>query len=175
MVIEKEKSYLLKYLPKDLDISSGKEVIDLYIPVESEHPILRIRKKGENIEITKKYYPDPTRMEEAIEQTIPLTASEYKTLSGVESKRLSKMRFKYSYKGLTIVIDVFRDNLAGLVLAEIEYENESDLTGIELPDFFLAPVKGDDNFGGGKLAGKTILDLEQVLSRYSYISIDIKL
>lgn len=46
-MIELEKTYLVKKLPKDLLGCKFKEVIDVYFPKESDHPSLRLRKNGD--------------------------------------------------------------------------------------------------------------------------------
>src|SRR3989338_8977956 len=52
-MIELEKTYLVKELPKNLLKSKSKEIIDIYVPATVAHPILRIREKGDKFEITK--------------------------------------------------------------------------------------------------------------------------
>ena len=53
-MIELEKTYLVKELPKNLLKSKSKEIIDIYVPATVAHPILRIRENGDKFEITKK-------------------------------------------------------------------------------------------------------------------------
>lgn len=53
-MIELEKTYLARYLPRGLAACDCAEVIDIYIPADSVHPKLRIRKNGRKYEITKK-------------------------------------------------------------------------------------------------------------------------
>ena len=52
--IELEKTYLAKYLPGGLKDSPSKEIKDIYIPESIDHPVLRIRKRDDKYEITKK-------------------------------------------------------------------------------------------------------------------------
>ena len=52
--IELEKTYLLKYLPEDIKDKQSIEIFDIYIPKSADHSILRIRRRGEVCEITKK-------------------------------------------------------------------------------------------------------------------------
>jgi len=51
---EIEKTYLVKYLPEGLVTCKHKEIYDIYLPKDSSHPALRIRKNGDQYEITKK-------------------------------------------------------------------------------------------------------------------------
>jgi len=73
MIIELEKTYLLKYIPEDLKNFPNKDYFDIYIPKTSEHPILRIRKKGDEYEMTKKYPVNWQDTSKQHEFTIPIT------------------------------------------------------------------------------------------------------
>jgi len=53
-MIELEKTYLAKEIPKGLKDCKHKEIIDIYIPKSTEHPHIRIRKNGDRFEMTKK-------------------------------------------------------------------------------------------------------------------------
>lgn len=47
--VEIEKRFLAKFLPKDLDISSGKEIRDKYIPITSDDKKNEIKKERRTI------------------------------------------------------------------------------------------------------------------------------
>jgi hypothetical protein len=51
---EYERTFLAKYLPKDLASFPSKEIFDIYIPELSDNAKLRLRKHDERYEITKK-------------------------------------------------------------------------------------------------------------------------
>jgi len=53
-MIEFERIFLAKKLPDNLQNCRSKEIIYIYVPHDSEHPKLCIRKKGDKYEITKK-------------------------------------------------------------------------------------------------------------------------
>ncbi len=42
MEIELERTFLLKYKPKDLEKYKSVEILDIYFPYSSEHPVLRL-------------------------------------------------------------------------------------------------------------------------------------
>ena len=55
MEIELERTFLLKYKPKDLEKFPSSEILDIYFPEEAVHPVLRLRRKdGKKFEMTKK-------------------------------------------------------------------------------------------------------------------------
>jgi CYTH domain-containing protein len=165
--IELEKTYLAKELPKDLSKFPGKEIIDIYIPKESVHPDLRIRKKGEKYEITKKHPKenDPSEMEE---HTIKLTKEEFSVLSKVDSKKARKIRYDYLYEGIKAEIDVFQDDLAGLVLVDFEFDDIKKKNAFQKPDFCLADVTQDKIFAGGMICGKKYSDIKSHLDELGY-------
>lgn len=98
-MIELEKTYLAKYLPLELKKSDSKEIIDIYIPanIQHAHRRLRIRKNGNDFEITKKMpikYGDASAQKE---QTIVLNEEEYEELNQHKGKRVRKIRHYFPY------------------------------------------------------------------------------
>ena len=45
-MIELEKTFLARELPKGLKSCKSKEVVDIYFPKEAKHPTIRVRKNG---------------------------------------------------------------------------------------------------------------------------------
>ena len=172
-MIEREKTYLAKYIPEGLQNCRSKEIIDIYVPASAEHPILRIRKNGNTYEITKKTPVSGTDSSEQIEQTIPLSADEYKALSTINGKRVCKQRYYYEYKGRTAEIDMFGGELKGLVIVDVEFENSEDKNNFTIPDFCLADVTQEKAFAGGMLCGKRYADIEQNLKQFNYVRLSI--
>lgn len=54
MAIELERTYLAKSVPVGLAACRSKEIADSYLPANSAHAKLRVRKNGERLEATKK-------------------------------------------------------------------------------------------------------------------------
>jgi len=165
-MIELEKTYLAKSLPK---LEKGKDMIDIYIPTETRHPVLRIRKNGEKFEMTKKYPVVEGDSSKQYEFTIPLTKEEFEELSNsLKGKRIHKIRYNYENDGRVAEVDVFQDNLKGLVVVDFEFENESDKDKFQMPDFCLADVTQEEFLAGGMLCGKSYEDIQDKLKRYNY-------
>ena len=53
-MLEIEKTYLVKELPENIEKFPYTDLLDLYIPDTADHPKLRLRKRGEKKEMTKK-------------------------------------------------------------------------------------------------------------------------
>ncbi|RMF54978.1 hypothetical protein D6745_03525 [Candidatus Woesearchaeota archaeon] len=166
-MIELERTYLAKEIPKDLKKYKSKEIIDIYIPKDSDHAPIRIRKNGDKYEITKKrpVEGDASRLHE---QNIILDESEFKEFLKLEGKKVHKIRYLYDYKGLTAEFDVFQGRLKGLVLVDFEFESEEQKNSFKMPDFCLADVTGEELIAGGVICSKTYEDLEPFLKKYNY-------
>lgn len=166
-MVELEKTYLIKFIPDTLDKCEYEDMVDIYIPASEAHPVLRIRRKGHKYEITKKQ-PIEGDYSKQTEETIPLTQKEFEALSKVEGKRIIKRRYFYVHDGKRAEIDVFQDNLKGLIVVDFEFEREDEKNTFVMPDFCLADVTQETFIAGGKLCGKKYIDIEHDLKRFEY-------
>jgi len=166
--IELEKTYLAKYLPKNLEKHPSKEIRDIYIPKKSHHPVLRVRKNGDVYQMTKKEPVTGQDSSEQFEHTIKLTKDEFAALEKLSGKKSRKIRYYYKLDGRTYEIGVFKDALGGLVIIDVEFTDKKDKDAFAMPDFCLVDVTQEEIFAGGMLAGKKYKDLEKDLKRYKY-------
>ena len=126
--MEIERKYLITELPQDLEKYSKRELEQGYLCTE---PVIRIRKDNDNYELTYKSKGLMVREE----HTLPLTKDSYEHLKQkVDGRIISKTRYLIPFdKKLTIELDVFYNDLAPLLLAEVEFPSE------ELANAFLPP------------------------------------
>ncbi len=171
--LEIEKTYLAKILPTGLTDCRFKEIIDIYLPKESEHAKLRIRKNGDVCTITKKSPVNENNASIQNEEHIHLTPEEFQAFSRVEGNIVRKNRYYYPYQGYTAEIDVFQDQLNGLVLIDFEFKSEDELNAFVMPDFCLAEVTQEEGIAGGVLCRQTMKSLEDFFKKYSYQIISI--
>lgn len=172
-MIELEKTFLARELPKGLKNCKSKEVVDVYFPKEAKHPTIRVRKNGDKYEMTKKERLDPDDASMQKEHTIPLSKEEFLTLSKLDGKKLSKIRYYYNFKGNVAEIDVFQGNLKGLVLIDFEFQTVEEKDKFKMPGFCLADVTQDEFVAGGMLCGKKYEDIEPELRIYKYKKIKV--
>jgi CYTH domain-containing protein len=174
-MIEIEKTFLAKYLPNISDCEK-KEMLDIYVPTkDSLHARIRIRKQGDKYEITKKT-PINDDHSQLLEETIHLFEDEFKQFEiGLKGKRVHKNRFYLDYEGRKAEIDVFLDDLKGLIVIEFEFKNVEEMNSFKMPDFCLADVSQEDFIAGGMLCGKKYSDLEKELNKFNYKKIDTNL
>ncbi len=165
---ELELTYLIKNLPDDVFLSPSKELLDIYIPKNADHPTLRVRKADDKYEITKKEPVEAGDSSRQLETTIPLTPSEFEALNALSGKRLQKTRFYYKEGNFTYEIDVFRGNLLGLVLVDVEFSSVEEKAIFQMPSWCLADVTQESFVAGGMLCEKVYDDIANDLSRFGY-------
>lgn len=127
--MEIERKYLIKEPPKNLENYSKRELEQGYLCTD---PVIRIRKDNDNYELTYKSQGLMVREE----HTLPLTKDSYEHLKQkVDGRIISKTRYLIPFdEHLTIELDVFHNDLAPLLLAEVEFPSE------ELANAFLPPA-----------------------------------
>lgn len=164
-MLEFERMFLAKKLPDGLETCKNKEVLDIYLPHDAKHPVLRVRKNGDKYEMTKKEVVSKGVFKE---QTIILTQEEFNALEKIQGKSVHKIRYFYPYNNRTLEIGVFQGALKGLVLIDVEFVSEEDMENFTMPNFFLTEVKNKKFLAGGMLCGKSYADIEQFLDQMGY-------
>ncbi len=164
---ELERTFLVKSLPQGLENCKKVEIEDIYVPVSSRHPVIRIRRMGNMFEITKKT-PTSDDHTEHDEHTIGLTKREFESVSSIRGKRLVKTRYYYDVDGKKAEIDVFHGKLEGLVLADFEFGTREEMDSFQPPEFCLADVTREEFIAGGMLCGKSYQEIEEKLRGFGY-------
>lgn len=166
---EFELTYLVKSLPEGFtEVHESKEILDIYIPASAEHAILRIRKRGDQYEITKKVPAQGTDSSHQIENTIPLITEEFDELATLQGKRVRKIRHYYCEDGITYEVDVFQDDLLGLVLVDVEFSSNEAKASFVAPTWFGADVTQEKFVAGGVLCGKSYENISEQLTSFGY-------
>jgi adenylate cyclase len=169
--LELERTYLLMQLPKGLKKCKSLEIIDVYIPDTKPHPVMRIRKKGGKMELTKKV-PNNNDASNQTEHTIHLSEDEFNALCNVPGKKVRKLRYYFPVKNTIAEIDVFQDKLLGLILVDFEFSNLKDKENFIAPDFCSEDITQEEFIAGGYLAGKSYTDIRPLLKKYNYEKIN---
>lgn len=171
--IEIEKTYLAKFVPKDIKKYESKKMLDIYLPKNSKHAKLRIRQSGSNYVITKKSLINKDNSSVQLEENIKLNPEEFKAFSKISGHRISKTRYYYPYKNKVAEIDIFSGRLKGLVLIDFEFKNYKELKSFVMPDFCLADVTEEEVIAGGVLSHKSMNSVLKVLEKFSYKKINL--
>jgi putative acetyltransferase len=91
-----------------------------------------------------------------------LNPAEYEALKGVPAAVLAKRRYNIARFG----IDVFDGDLAGLILADIEFDTDDARQSFQAPPWAIADVTHDVRFTGGRLVETTSTQLLDLLTTF---------
>ena len=160
--VEFERRFLLDRFPADVNVTSVRRIVDRYI----EGTRLRLRQMtdgdGKIFKLTQKI-PEPTvTARRGLITTIYLSQEEFDVLSKLPGKMLAKTRYSAPPFG----IDVFEDELDGLLLAEAEFDSDAEASAFEPAPLVSAEVTNDPGFTGGSLAAITRDELLRRLAGY---------
>ena len=138
--MEIERKYLVKNIPGNLKDFPCRSMEQGYL---STAPVIRIRKDQDCYELTYKSKGLMIREE----YNLPLTADAYgHLLKKIDGRLIKKDRYMIPLKdGLTAELDIFKEELAPLVLAEVEFPDEESARAFTPPDWF-----GEDVTFSGK-------------------------
>jgi adenylate cyclase len=167
--IELEFTYLASALPAEIHSVTPKRLVDVYVPEGVvDHPVLRIRQRGDVLELTKKVPINAGDFSAHYEMTVSLNRPEYDALNTVSKRRIVKDRYKVMIDGFPAEVDVFQDELKGLVLIDFEFSGKQEQETFVVPSICLADVTQEEFLAGGLLSGKKYADIAKKLEKYNY-------
>ncbi|MCR4955485.1 MAG: CYTH domain-containing protein [Lachnospiraceae bacterium] len=109
----------------------------------STSPVVRVRRDNDEYYLTYKSKGLMVREE----YNLPLTKESYEHLiKKSDGAIISKCRYLIPYLSYTIELDVFRKDLRGLVLAEVEFPSVQEADSFVPPSWFLKDVTGDARY-----------------------------
>ncbi len=129
--MEIERKYLIPKLPADYETYPHREIEQGYL---STAPVVRIRRSDQDYILTYKGGGMMVREE----FNLPLNQAAYEHLRPkADGILIHKIRYNIPYqKRYTIELDVFLDELAPLVLAEVEFPTKEEAEQFVPPDWF---------------------------------------
>lgn len=142
--MEIERKFLITKLPKDLEEYPCRHIEQGYL---CTNPVVRIRRDNDKYELTYKSSGLMTRQE----YNLPLDQESYGHLARkIDGRLIRKKRYMIPLSSspsgnLTIELDVFLEDLAPLVLAEVEFSTEEAAKAFVPPAWF-----GEDVTFSGK-------------------------
>jgi CYTH domain-containing protein len=121
--------------------------------------------KGQIIKLNKKFESNSPYFQTI--SRILLSPSEYRLFEQIEGDWLRKTRYYHTYLGNRFSIDVFKGELEGLILCEVEANNLHELMNIKFPEYAKHEVTEDTFFTGGNLCRITHSEIQKKLSAFS--------
>ena len=138
--MEIERKYLVKEIQVNLDQYESKKIAQGYLCTE---PVVRIRRSNNDYYMT--YKGDGLMARE--EYNLPLTEEAYTHLRPkIDGLLIAKTRYLIPLNDkLTAELDIFEEDLKGLVLVEVEFDSVEEANAFSAPDWF-----GEDVTNSGK-------------------------
>jgi len=146
---EIERKFLLKQIPSDLTNYPHRLIEQGYLVATPDGRQVRLRRTPKNCTLTYKTADGAVREEREIE----ITADQFETLwPGTAGKRLTKVRHDMPWQNFNIEIDVYGGINDGIVVAEVEFDDEKQCAEFHPPGWFGAEVTNDPRYSNVMLA-----------------------
>jgi CYTH domain-containing protein len=144
--MEIEKKYLINLELSELSKYTNDKIVQGYI---STDPVIRIRQKNKSFYIT--YKSEGLMIRNEFEDEI--SHKQYESLKPkINHNLISKKRYYVPISDtLTAEVDVFENQLEGLVMAEVEFASEEDANNFIAPNWFIKEVTYDPMFQNSNL------------------------
>ena len=155
--IERERRWLCAAAPMDLVVRS-EAITDLYVtgtrlrlreavPLAGGAPQRRLGRKADVDAHTR------------LLTSIYLSSEEFSLLSSLPGRILRKTRHHIGLvNGVEMSVDEFEGDLAGLVMAEAEFDDAAAMATYPSPDFAIREVTEDTRYSGGRLVAEGLPD-----------------
>lgn len=153
--LERERRWLVDpERAATLDLRDSIHIVDRYIAGTR----MRLREMRMNSltvwKLTKKYDCAEPLARPIV--TAYLTEAEYETFAALPAATIEKTRFRCATGGQDFSVDRFAGALTGLMLAEVEVEDDAALRALPDPDWALRDVSADPRYQGGHLVAHGI-------------------
>src|SRR5581483_9884754 len=130
--IERERRFLVEQFPAPANVVGIRSIKDLYI----DNTALRLREQTEDtgavvFKLTQKIPARGPGAQQGFITNMYLSKEEFRVLAQLSGKKLRKTRYSLPPFG----IDVFEGELAGLLLAEAEFDSADAADSLTLPSF----------------------------------------
>lgn len=139
--IEIERKFLINEIPSDLDVYERIDMIQGYL---NTNPVVRIRKENDDYVLTYK----GSGLLSHSEYNLPLDKESFNhLLKKCDGIIISKSRYKIPLENsLVAELDIFKSDLSGLVLVEVEFKSIEEASNFTPPKWFGEDVTEDKRY-----------------------------
>lgn len=138
--MEIERKFLISSLPENLSSYPCRHIEQGYLCTD---PVVRIRRQDNDYILTYKSAGMMSRKE----YNLPLTADAYEHLkSKTDGIYIAKDRYCIPYGKHTIELDIFKQDAAPLIMAEVEFASEEEAVSFTPPAWFSTDVTYDSRY-----------------------------
>ena len=146
---EIERKFLVRKLPEQLAGFPHAKISQGYLVSLDDGLQVRLRKSNERYSLTYKRGVGNVREEREVE----LTPIQFDALwPATEGRRLEKIRYDIPLENRVVEIDVYGGRHNGLVVAEVEFDDEESAKNFQPPDWLGDDVTGDPRYSNQLLA-----------------------
>ncbi len=146
---EIERKFLVRRLPDALTSFAHAELWQGYLVTAPGGVQVRMRKAGEKHSLTYKRGRGNAREEREIE----LSPAQFAVLwPATEGRRLTKTRYDVPHGNYVVEIDVYTGKNQGLIVAEVEFNDEESAREFQAPDWLGKDVSHDRRYSNQLLA-----------------------
>jgi CYTH domain-containing protein len=148
--VEVERKWLVRELPPGFDDLPSRVIRQGYVALEPDGREVRVRDDAGKYVLTVKSAGDVARSEDEIE----LSEQQFATLWPLtEGRRIEKVRAECRLTDDALAeIDVYRGDLAPLIVAEVEFDSEAAADAFGAPHWMGEEVTKDARFKNRNLA-----------------------
>lgn len=150
MTREIERKFLLKRMPERLDRYPHAEIEQGYLALEPADGVqVRLRRKRRSYSLTYKRGRKMNREE----REVKISAKQFNALwPATDGRRLRKIRYDVPWKEWTIEIDIYLGRHDGLIVAEVEFDDDRTCEAFTPPDWLGQEVTGKSRYSNVALA-----------------------
>ncbi|MDZ4179860.1 MAG: CYTH domain-containing protein [Coriobacteriia bacterium] len=146
--MEIERKFLVSEVPGAARAATVAVLRQGYLAIGSDSEA-RVREASGEYTLTVKSVGTLSRDE----YEIALTGGQFEALwPATVGRRVEKRRYRLDASGATVELDVYEGDLAGLIVAEVEFASESAAAGFEPPEWFGDEVTADPRYKNASLA-----------------------
>ena len=145
---EIERKFLIRELP-ELDQFPHERIEQGYLVATPDGRQVRLRQRGSSCTLTFKTADGAVREEREIELRQDQCDVVWPATAG---KRLTKTRYEVPWENFVVEVDVYHGINDGIIVAEVEFENEQQCIDFRPPDWFGEEVTGNPRYSNVALA-----------------------
>lgn len=161
---EIEKTYLVQQLPGDIFMSKKNYIKQGYLPTPSDSVEIRLRQDNNGYNQTTKTLVHTGDYSQFDEASLTLTEPEFSSKWPQVTDVLEKLRYVYPLPGsVRAEVDLFTDDLLGLMIVEVEFPSEDLLEQFTKPSWFGRDITQERWIAGKNLAGKKFTEVQNHL------------
>jgi adenylate cyclase len=149
--VEIERKFLVDAVPDDVGDHPSSVLEQGYVAIDPDGTEVRIRRKDGGSTLAVKSSGGLTR----VEQEFPIDDATFEQLWPLtDGRRIEKVRhvIRTSDPRVVIELDVYRGDLEGLVVAEVEFHGEDEAHAFSPPPWFGDDVTDDGRYKNQRLA-----------------------